>query len=77
MKLSKKQKEVVSLMGTKNTYICFMRGLNPWCFLFSDMNYKISLATLFKLIDLKLVEETNITHNSSDYILTELGKQHI
>jgi predicted transcriptional regulator len=49
----------------------WISGLNPWCFFSHDINYKVSTATLFRLVDLKLVKKDQW---GKAYILTELGK---
>lgn len=75
-KISEKQKDVIKYMNDNNTYIVFMKGLTPHCFIHHNISYRISIATLFKLEDLKLVEEKNNDWNSAEYHLTEYGKQY-
>ena len=74
-KLSKKQKEVLVKMNENNTYITYMKGLTPHCFLHSNLSYRISTATMFKLEELKMIGEKSNGWNASKYYLTELGKQ--
>jgi hypothetical protein len=74
MKLSKKQIEVINLM--KDTYIVWVSGLNPFCFLHKYVSYKLSIATFFKLKDSKLICSNGHLDNKGDedqYILTDLA----
>lgn len=73
MELSKKQREVITLLYEKNTFITRLKGLRNSCYLHGDLSFRISMATLFKLDDLNLIEEKNSQWNTSDYFLTELG----
>lgn len=76
VKISKKQKEVMVKLYNTNTYIIYMKGLNPHCFMHDNLSYTISTATLFRLEELKLIEEKNIEWNASDYFLSDFGKEY-
>jgi hypothetical protein len=74
MKLSKKQLEVINLM--KDTYIIWISGLNPSCFIHKYVLYKLSIATFFKLLDSKLICSNGHLNNKGErdqYILTDLA----
>ena len=74
-KLSKKQTEVIELLKEKKTFIIYMKGISPHCFVHSNLRYSISIATMFALEKLKIIEERNSEWNASEYHLTELTKK--
>lgn len=76
-KLSKKQKEVIGKMKC-GQIIHWCGGIKPMAFMPGDPNYSLSITTVMKLEDLKLIERTanisNTSANGDKLILTPLGK---
>jgi hypothetical protein len=70
MNLSKKQIEVIKILR-ENTFIYWMGGLNPSCFISGKLSYPLRTDTLFKLEDLKLIQADEFRKK---FTLTELGK---
>ncbi len=75
-KLSKKQIEVIKILYNEKTYIVFMKGLHPCCFIHNNLKYKISTSTLFALESLKVIDNVKDDWSSSEYKLTKLGKDY-
>ena len=72
MKLSKKQKEVISEM--RNGYILhWIGGITPHCFLSSNFTFKVSISTCIKLEKDGLIKRTH-NNGNTDLKLTKLGK---
>jgi predicted transcriptional regulator len=74
-KLSNKQRQVLEKMLEQNSYIVYMKGLKTSCFFHGDLSYKISTTTMFKLQELGVIEEKEIKWNSSEFYLTNYGKE--
>jgi hypothetical protein len=73
IKLSDKQKEVITLM--RDGYILhWIGGINPYCFLSAQYSFKVSVPTCLKIIEYKLAEREHNDGGNTKISLTELGK---
>ena len=75
LKLSPKQKEVMEILRNgKNHKFYWLGGLSPKCFISHNLDYKVSVSTALKLIQLGLVKPDDDKSLNKTLLLTELGQ---
>lgn len=74
MSLTKKQQQIISIMFDNNEALYLNTRSKAYCYT-ENLTAPMSVMTLFKLENLNIIESTCQIGSTTEYVLTDHGKQ--